>query len=80
MKRDHKGIAYRGGGEGRAIVAAPVGHKPQPSSPDPRRAVCLECGRAVHYRRRTYGPNGQAGRWQHTGDGLAQYRSWGINR
>jgi len=76
MKRDHKGIAYRQGGEAREIVARPVGHAVVPTSPDPRRARCETCGRDVHYVRRTYGPHARAGHWQHTGDGLAQYRSW----
>jgi hypothetical protein len=74
--RSHKGIAYWQGGEAREIVSRPVGHAAQPSTPDPRRASCLECGRKVTYRKRTYGPTGRAGGWTHIGDGLAQYREW----
>ncbi len=71
VSRDHKGIAYRDG-----YRRGPIGHAVAPSSPNPRRAVCTVCGRSVHYVKRTYGPHGRAGFWQHTGDGLAQYRSW----
>jgi len=71
MRRGHKGIAYQQGYRG-----AGPDHRPEPSVPDPRRAVCTACGRSVHYVRRSYGPHGRAGHWQHTGDGLSQYRSW----
>jgi hypothetical protein len=47
-----------------------------PVDADPARKVCRTCGRGVHFRRRTYGPNGRAGGWSHNGDGLAQFRSW----
>lgn len=70
-KRSHRGIAY-GEGERRT----PVGHPFRPSVPDPKRATCLDCGQRGHLRRRTYGPNGRAGGWSHTGDGLVQFRAW----
>jgi len=73
MKQNHKGIAYDQGER-----RGPVGHAVEPTSPDPRRAKCAICGRNVHFVRRTYGPNGRAAHWQHTGDGLAQYRSWHL--
>jgi hypothetical protein len=89
MKRDHTGIYVsslreraeagdeRSAADLREYLAGP-GHAPVPTTPDPRRAVCAVegCGRRLHYRRTTYGPNGRKGGWQHTGDGLAQYHSW----
>lgn len=84
MTRDHRGIAERelrrlaaeGDEEAAAelrALRAPVGH---PVDPDPVHKRCLACQRAIHYRRRSYGPNGRAGGWAHTGDGLGQFRSW----
>ncbi len=75
-KRDHKGIGYRSGGPEERRRLRAQDHAPQPDRPDPRTASCIVCSRRVHYVRRTYGPDGRAGHWQHTGDGLAQYRSW----
>jgi hypothetical protein len=72
-KRSHEGIAHREGER-----RGPVGHPASPSTPDPRRAVCATCGSRLQYRRRTYGPNGRAGGWAHSGDGLQQYRAWGT--
>lgn len=72
MTRSHKGIAFSEGER-----RGPVGHPVAPSSPDPRRATCSTCGRRAMYVRRTYGPHAKAGHWQHVGDGLVQYRSWG---
>jgi hypothetical protein len=74
-KSSHKGIAYSQG-----YRRVGPDHKPEPSSPNPRQAVCNVCDSAVHFVRRSYGPNGRAAHWQHTGDGLAQYRSWGLGR
>lgn len=68
MKRDHRGIAAREG-----YRREPVGHV---ADADPAKRVCRECGQRVHFRRRTYGPNGRAGGWSHSGDGLAQFRTW----
>ena len=73
MKRSHEGIASS---EGHPQPAP--GHPANPTRRlgDPRHSVCSVCGGPVHYRKRTYGPNGRAGGWSHTGDGLAQYRTW----
>lgn len=74
--RSHKGIAYsEHQRDGKSLD-----HAVEPSSPNPKRATCLVCGRRVHFVRRTYGPNARAAHWQHTGDGLAQFRSWAIER
>lgn len=51
MPRDHKGIAYHEGERRPAID-----HKANPSSPDPRWAVCTDCGYQVHYVRRAARP------------------------
>jgi hypothetical protein len=75
VKRDHRGIAARGGNP-----QAPVGHPADPDAPVPGRALCRTCGRPLSFRRRTYGPRGRAGGWTHRGDGLAQYRSWGGSK
>ena len=72
MRRDHRGIAYREG-----FRREPVDHR---VDANPAKMACRACGRQIHYVRKTYGPNGRAGFWQHSGDGLAQYRSWGIAR
>lgn len=71
MARDHKGIAYREGQPGRD--GKPRDHR---VDPDPARKRCRTCGDKAMYVRRSYGPHGRAGHWQHAGDGLAQYRSW----
>jgi hypothetical protein len=72
MKRSHTGIAAREG-----HPQAPVGHPAEPVDyHKPGGPFCATCERRVHYRKRSYGPNGRAGGWSHTGDGLAQYRAW----
>jgi hypothetical protein len=76
-ERDHKGIAAR--------ESQPQPRRDHPAAPigrlgSPRHALCATCGDPIHYRKRTYGPNGRKGGWSHTGDGLVQFRAWGVGR
>ncbi len=76
MTRDRSGIAAR---ERKALGIAdeaPVGC--QALDPDPARKLCRSCGRRVMFVRKVYGPKPRAAHWQHVGDGLVQYRSWGV--
>jgi len=47
---------------------------------DYQRKVCRNCGRRIMFVRMSGGPHGKKAHWQHVGDGLTQYRSWGIRR
>lgn len=78
MKRDRKGIAYREAQAGltgeRPYSGRSLDHAVEPKFG--RKITCAVCERGVHFRRRTYGPNGRAGGWQHNGNGLDQFRTW----
>lgn len=78
MGTDHRGIALAEGTEAARELARTRRRDACPIDPDPARKVCRRCGHRVMYVRRTYGPHGRAGHWQHVGDGLAQYRSWRV--
>jgi hypothetical protein len=80
MKRSHRGIALTEGSPDAKALAASRRRDACPLDPDPRRKVCRACDRRVMYVRKSYGPNGKAGHWKHVGDGLGQYRSWGVTR
>lgn len=75
MKRSHRGISPQP-----RDSEAPVPNCPDGLDPDPVRRLCRNCGRRVMFVRKVYGPTPRAAHWQHVGDGLAQYRSWGVNR
>lgn len=52
---------------------------PRGLDPDYGRKVCRNCGRQIAlYRARKTRQGMQRARWQHVGDGLAQFRSWGT--
>jgi hypothetical protein len=82
VKRSHAGVAMIEGSDAAKALTAEHRRNAHPVEPDPVRKVCRAdgCGRKVMYVRKTYGPHAKAGHWQHVGDGLAQYRSWGVSR
>jgi hypothetical protein len=84
MNKNHTGIyvsslresAAAGDENAAADLAAYTAGPGHPVDPNPAKRECRTCGRRVHFRRRTYGPNGRVGGWQHSGNGLAQYAAW----